>query len=810
MSAEGERRSVFARPFPQEAFAGAVIAPFELAQEPRYLPVAEGQSLQAMIDHAVTMGDLSPALAASKSLSVLVGGVEVPRDHWRWVTPKAGALILVRVRPQGGKGGKSILRLVLTIAVAALAAWVSGGALAPLLGSAFEAGALGASLAGALVGIAGNMLINAIAPVPQPEQLTRTSSYTISGSRNAIKPFEACTLTIGRHRVAGTYAARPFTRVYDDKVVLYGVVQWHVGKCQIGELKVGDTPAANYQWFDVQHRLLGEPYWDKIDLVPNVVIERQESVEIRRESGWIARRFPPKAFRISFDIGLPGGLFEQDEGEYDDFGVDFDIEYKLVSSSTWLPVPINASPHMQSPGYAEIRAKTFNALRRTFEWEPDTGPGDYEFRIRRLKVDDDSTDVSDDTFLVCLRGDRAEAPVAHDDLCVTAFRIIATDQINGIIDELNAIVEPIIPERDEDGDWTLETTSRNPAAWLRWLHTGPAISPAKRLAPSKFDGSLEVFHDYCVDRGLTVDHVVDYGPSVDGLAQLIASAGNAHIGWSRGKRSIVIDDVKPPTQLFTAANVRGFRGSIAYLDPVHALRIAYRDAEDGYRPAELIVYADGYGPHNATNFEAAEIPGKVTGGDVWRTGRRLLKRAEIRREEASFEIAWEHLVTQFGQRGLVQHYALNRETQSGWVEAQVTASGDVIGCVLDEVVTFEPGKTYVIRIRRVSDGGVVEHALVNPAGVTAVSTDTVAFVGPAAPDATPSAGDLYAWGEADTVTFDGSIIDIAAGEGDRAQVTCVAYSDALFSDDETVAGFLLEEGGDFLLQEDSGRLLMGY
>ena len=72
--------------------------------------------------------------------------------------------------PQGGNGGKW-LRTILLIVVAIVAIWVTGGAAAGLLGSAFAAGTTGAAVLGAAIGIIGAMAINALIPPPTPKGL---------------------------------------------------------------------------------------------------------------------------------------------------------------------------------------------------------------------------------------------------------------------------------------------------------------------------------------------------------------------------------------------------------------------------------------------------------------------------------------------------------------------------------------------------------------------------------------------------------------------------------------------------------------
>ena len=168
--------------------AVATIAPRPFAAPVAQMVIAERESLAELIACAVVSGHLSKAEALSPHLVVTVGGVEVPRTHWRQVRPRAGALVLVRIRPAGGRGGKNPLRMILQLLVVVAVAAISGGALAGALkigGTAlFTAGSTSAMLLAGVASLALNALVNAIAPIAQPEQRARSQTYAISGARN--------------------------------------------------------------------------------------------------------------------------------------------------------------------------------------------------------------------------------------------------------------------------------------------------------------------------------------------------------------------------------------------------------------------------------------------------------------------------------------------------------------------------------------------------------------------------------------------------------------------------------------------------
>jgi hypothetical protein len=122
--------------------------------------------------------------------------------------------------PQGGNGGKW-LRTILLIVVAVVAIWVTGGAAASLLGSAFAAGTTGAAVLGAAIGIIGAMAINALIPPPTPKGLNGSSDpfnqlASITGTSNQASPYGVIPCVVGKMRFYPPHAALPYTETLGD------------------------------------------------------------------------------------------------------------------------------------------------------------------------------------------------------------------------------------------------------------------------------------------------------------------------------------------------------------------------------------------------------------------------------------------------------------------------------------------------------------------------------------------------------------------------------------------------------------------
>ncbi|MBU6475067.1 MAG: hypothetical protein KGQ70_03800, partial [Alphaproteobacteria bacterium] len=126
--------------------------PFMASREHR--AVAAGKSIAAII------AEVQPDKDLAGHAHVYINGSYVPRDNWARVKPKAGAQLVIRMVPMGGGGGgKNPLRTVMSLAIMAGTAELGG----LFAGSGFWGAGLGGIVRAGL-GMAGRLLLNALAP----------------------------------------------------------------------------------------------------------------------------------------------------------------------------------------------------------------------------------------------------------------------------------------------------------------------------------------------------------------------------------------------------------------------------------------------------------------------------------------------------------------------------------------------------------------------------------------------------------------------------------------------------------------------
>ena len=187
-----------------------------------------------------------------------------------WYVPKDGHTVTVRVIPQGGGGGgKNPLRTILTLAVVAASFYFAPG-LGASLASSFGAAGAGSTvfgsltyqgLAGALLTVGGTLLVNAIAPIRPPSLSGLSGSGNresptlfIEGARNAARPFGTVPIVLGKHRHVPPLGVTNYTEVKNGDSFLKMLVVWGYGPLKIENVKIGDTPIANFDGVTIENR----------------------------------------------------------------------------------------------------------------------------------------------------------------------------------------------------------------------------------------------------------------------------------------------------------------------------------------------------------------------------------------------------------------------------------------------------------------------------------------------------------------------------------------------------------------------------
>lgn len=771
--------------------------PFKVETIDKIVP--DGMTLADMLAFA----QIDPILASHAH--IWIADQYIPRHVWDRVRPKPGVTVTMRVVAQGGGGGgsKNPLRTVLTIAVIA-AAFYFGPALGATLGGLSSTAAASttmvfgslsyAALGGAIISIAGALLINVIAPIRPPSlgNLSTAGGATgrdsptlfIEGARNTARPFQAVPSVLGVHRQVPPLGALAYTEVVGDDNYIRVLVVWGYGPLKIDDIKIGETAIAEFDGVQIE-TYEGRSSDADITLIPDTVSQDDFSILLSQTADWQTRSAQPNADELSVDITFANGLVQfTEEGARAARSVSMQIQYRAVGGSPlspWLTPTFTATTVSAAWVSGDTITFTHNrtgAIRHGFRWAVPTR-GDYEIRMRRTSADTDSSQIFDIFGWTALRAILNEPPTNFPyPMAMTALIIKATDQLNRIVDELNATVSSYVQDFNGVSTWA-EGVSSNPASLFRHVLQGNANE--KRLADGRVDiDGLEDWHTFCETSGFEFNMVRDFQASVwDTLAD-IAAAGRASPTQIDGKWSVVYDrNQTVPVQHFTPRNSSGFEAEKSFPDQPHGWRIRFTNRDKGWRQDERIVYADGYSASNATIFLGLDAIGITDAAHVWKYGRFHLAQAILRPERWTFNVDFEHIVARRGKLVLITHDILSVGLKSGRIKSVITGGSpaQITGVIVDETLTMVGGTDYGLSIRTV-DNIEVTKQIVTSAGDQTMLTFTTPF----ALD-TIAAGDLFGFGVLGSETIRGLVLTIEPASELSARVTCIPQSSAVYNAD---------------------------
>lgn len=717
----------------------AAVHPLKPHAEILILPA--GLSLVEIVDVVAQRCHVS---RLARGADVSVSGHAIDQVLWSRVRVKSGAHVTVRAR--AGKAIGGILKSVLMIALSVAASFIVGPAglgIAAAIGG--TAGQVVASLAAGAIMMAGGFALNALFPPTQTRSESNNPSYSISAGRNGASKWGPIPVVLGKVRALPKYAALPYTEFEGDDQYLRLLFVWGYGPINIEDIRIGDTSIAEFEGVEIE-TFEGYGNDPQQTIYPSEVVQDDLSIDPAYNVP-VTRTSAENADEIVLDFVAPAGLCHvSKKGKRQSKVVDFKVEMSPAGANAWV-----------NKGNVQLQGATNDPVRRSFRYV--VSKGRYDIRITRLTGDENTTtDFSEVTWTAIKSFRVGDPPISFGKpLAITALRIKASKQLNGVVDTLNALVTSV-GKSWSGTSWVEAQETRNPADLMRLVLQGPAN--ARAVSDSRLDLSgFAAFADHCRAKGYTFDMYRDFTASVRDTLRDIAAAGRGVPTFRDGKWSVTWEDASAPVvQHFTPRNSRDFRWSQTYRTLPQGLRCKFVNADKDYIEDELLCFADGYNKDNAKLYEQAEFPGVTSGELVYKHG--LYRHADAKERPAvyTFSVDFEHLVAQRGDRVAMAYDVVRQGIASGRIQA---VAGQQL--TLDEPAIMESGKLYGIRIRRRDGTSIVRQVTTNP-GTRTVITIT---------GTPPEAGDLYTFGIRDQETGIYRILRIRPGSDLSAEVDLV-------------------------------------
>lgn len=725
-----------------------------------HLDMPIGLSVAEIVSRALPLATERDLRQMRVTLVTKAGVSVIPRDKWDVVRPKGGVRVVIRVIP-----GKQILKQILTIIVS-----VAAIALGQLWGPALAASwGISTAAATALIGfgvtVVGMLLINALIPPTRTKNDTnRADTYTISGWNNRFEPDGVVPDIAGKLRYAPPFAARSYTEIVGDTQYIRAVFCFGYGGgygADISSIRIGETSIDEYDEVQTEIRQ-GLSTDAPLTIYPRQVVEESVGAELvrplpRDDAGNVisgaAKETPvirttgADASGCSVVVGFPSGLGTvNDNGDTRSVTVSIRIRQRKANTTDWATVTT-----------LDITSAKFEGIYRQYSWTF-AERGRYEIELTRMTDEFTSTRVQSRSSWLVIQTLRPEYPLSFPwPLALVAVRVKATYQLNGSLDNFNALVSKRCPDWDAATQtWIVRATS-NPASWYRYTLQSP--SNPRYVADADIDlDAIANWHEYCASKGLKYDAAHDDDRTLRERLTDIAAAGRASPRHDGKRWSIVVD--RPQTLVVDHVNPRNswdFRWSRTYFEPPHGFRVKFLDASNDYKQAERLIPWPGYSG-NITLTEQLELPGKTDPAEIWIEARRRMYEALYRADVYTCMQDGPARVATRGDLVVGSFDVLDRTHMAARVKMIVNDAMVVI----DDAVTMYEGRDYGIRYR-VFDGpdDTIGNSIVRPVRRQVGEQAMVVLQGTGP---LPIVGDIIHFGELLTEAIPLIVTRVEAGE----------------------------------------------
>lgn len=693
-----------------------------MADEPALIVTPHPVSLQGQRRLSAAAAEFTPGESLARLLErqgvvtgqqwvVTIDGLVVPEPMWSHTRPKQGYLIECRRVPQ-----KDILRV---IAIAALSYFTFGAGGASIFGTT-----LGGKVLAGIAFMAGSLVINKLLAPKMPTRPDQqvSPSYSLTAARNRLRPFEPMGLVLGEPYAVPDMGAQPYTYFSGGEQYLWQIFHLGINCAEVSNLRVGQTALHLYKGVNILRNGLASgnsafpALGTSVDTVAGALLEAPEGV-----ATWVTRTSSAGTVRLALDM-LAQLFSTHPDGFFEGRILDVEIQYREVGSPTWLPfteyIPAVPPVYLEqerpfgkdseityswklviTPGVPEVPAgitRLWNAsqkpLRVTIERA--VPPGQYEVRARKGHEDYVGTAGSNQLEWSQLRSYQEDTG-NYDSQARLAIQIQASGQLNGALDELNAVLRATPMPFWNGASWVTASDRAsglcNPGALILMLARGLFASDGRRLAGLGYSDEqidiegLKRFMVHCALHGFEFSYFLQESMGLQELLDAIAYAGMGELAFPDGRIGVVFFSEDDPVEgVINMANIKARSFSVDYdtMPTADEIEFQYFDRERGHTWKSLRVTAPGVTVPRTTARQP--LMGVTTEAHAATLARFSMAQNIYQRKTVGIELDLEYMTY---RRGAV--VALSHDLTQWGYSGRLVACADVAGSIhltLDEPV----------------------------------------------------------------------------------------------------------------------------
>lgn len=660
---------------------------------------------------------------------------------------------------------------------------------------------------------------------------------TIRGSKNQTGAGKPYPLVLGKHRLTPFYAGNPYTIISGtDGEDQYYIAMYNLGyrqikatKFQLGELDLasnsggimnGFIPVDSSLWVD-NNPTLEISQSGVCSIYPQKVVEEQLGITLLNVEGTTLKpvRFTaPNPQKVQIEVTINGLLSYNDQGNKINASVGVRVEWREGEGYTWKPFApfANASAYDANTGtstFTRCKPKVMRFVaERTFAYGEimNVNGRVLELRIQRTSAQPTDGRTTDTVTLTGIRtwcfdykksletGNTlvAQLPMIEKDranCCLVAFKIKATDELNGSIEAFNCMVESCARYwRPSLEDWSSDVApTNNPAALMLMVMQSPTMK-VRAYSDNKIDlPKLGELYEFCEEHNLKCNGVLTSQKKLSEVIDLILSTCRAYKILNGHKWSVFIDKPRTiPVTILNNHNIIGVSNQKSFDKLPDGYKITFLNENDNYQEDEIYcMYVNGRELEPDAVIENIEFPFITNPVQIWKNGKYELAKRKLRPEIWNRTLSIDGNLLSIGCLVTVQDDTICVGIGDGEILVVKQEGNYITGVVLDSVIDVSDiSESYGLKIIQ-SDG--ISDPAIRTAPVTITQAGAYSeftFTEPIYMGELiiPHVGDICSFGVISKISIDAICFGITPQEDGMFDVQLIPYDENVYTADQGV------------------------
>lgn len=573
--------------------------------------------------------------------------------------------------PKGG-GGKKILGIVASIAIAIAAPYVAAGMLGTVIGGTGAAAAgFGTYALAAGIAMAGNLLLSAIMPKPSMPGFDRmdfknSNTYGWNKPTNQAMQAQVVPKVFGTHKITPPLIA---SHIISDgnKQYFNGLYALNDGEIKdIREIKINDEPIENFKGvtYEIRNGLNNQ---NIISNFNDTSYDKNIGKKLNPDLSYsLAQTDGNFVTSLSVTLVFPRGLYyANDKGGLDGYSVNVRVEYS-ADGKNWTPITGQT-----------ISAAQTSTFRRVFR-VGNLPPNKYNIRAKFETAPNTGSRYASDCYLEYVT-ETVSDDFIYPKTALLAIRALATDQLNGGAPRISAVVT---------------ANSDNPSHICRKILEDSGVE-SLRIMPS-----FNEWANFCEEKSLKCNIVFDSELSVRKALDTVILLGRASMLQAGSKFDVIIEKaglIPAQSFLFGMGNILSdtFKQNfLPLVDRANFIEITYYDKNKDYEPSVVSVGQIAADNSRVSNKSSVTLVGCTDEAQARAYGRFTLNCNRYLTETIEFEADKDSLVCRYGDIIKVSH-----DTPQYGFSGRLLEDSGTDFVILDRDLDTVGGVKYAIQIK---------------------------------------------------------------------------------------------------------------